>query len=137
MVATQTFCLDGQLSELAGLNEQVAAFLGDHAISPAAEYTLYLVLEEVVTNAIRHGGAGRVEVVLALDDRSLDVMVTDDGPPFDPTTRPDPDLDLPLEARAVGGLGIHLIRRMCRAMAYRRNGDRNELRVQIDRHKPT
>lgn len=53
----------------------------------------------------------------------------DDGRPFDPSSAPAPRLDLPLEERPLGGLGVHLARRVTDAIEYRRQDDRNILRM--------
>jgi len=55
--------------------------------------------------------------------------VEDDGKPFDPTQAPVVDTSLPLEKKPIGGLGIHLIRRAMDEMSYRRQANRNVLRM--------
>ena len=55
------------------------------------------------------------------------LTVTDDGHPFDPREVPEPDIQLPVEERPVGGLGIHLLRKMSDRMEYGREGGRNRL----------
>ena len=56
------------------------------------------------------------------------VDVVDDGIPFDPTAAAAPDTSLEVEDRDVGGLGVHLVRKLMDEVAYRRDGDRNRLR---------
>ena len=43
----------------------------------------FRVVQEAVTNVLRHGGAQRVEVVLGYDSGRLDLAVVDDGRGFD------------------------------------------------------
>ena len=50
----------------------------------ALESTLYRLVQEAITNAIKHGGAGRIEVSLVERDGAIDVRVADDGSGFDP-----------------------------------------------------
>ena len=45
-------------------------------------------MQESLTNAVRHAGAGRVEIDVTERDGSLDVAVTDDGRGFDVGARP-------------------------------------------------
>jgi anti-sigma regulatory factor (Ser/Thr protein kinase) len=59
------------------------------------------------------------------------VEIADDGPPFDPTTRPDPNVEAPLAEREPGGLGLMLIRRMVDQVRYRREGERNILGLAV------
>lgn len=48
-----------------------------------------------------------------------------DGAPFDPLTATPPDFARGLEEREIGGLGIHLIRKMMDTVRYKRCGDKN------------
>lgn len=71
-------------------------------------------VDEAATNIILHGYRGNrgvieIEVIL-LPDRII-VILRDNAPIFDPTQVPVPDINLPLEQRPVGGLGVHLIRK--------------------------
>jgi anti-sigma regulatory factor (Ser/Thr protein kinase) len=70
-------------------------------------------VDESATNVLLHGYKGvpgPLDIVLERRDGSVAVSVRDQGPPFDPTTWPEPDLDRPLAGRTPGGLGIHLTR---------------------------
>jgi anti-sigma regulatory factor (Ser/Thr protein kinase) len=55
--------------------------------------------------------------------------MVDDGIPFNPLGVETPDTDLPLEEREIGGLGIHLVRRMMDKVSYRRRIDKNVITV--------
>ena len=50
---------------------------------PELESTLYRLVQESLTNAVRHAGASRVQIDVTEADGSLDVVVTDDGRGFD------------------------------------------------------
>jgi anti-sigma regulatory factor (Ser/Thr protein kinase) len=39
----------------------------------------------------------------------------------------EPDLETPIENRQLGGLGIHLVKKMVDTATYRREGDKNIL----------
>jgi anti-sigma regulatory factor (Ser/Thr protein kinase) len=53
--------------------------------------------------------------------------VTDDGHPFNPLELPEPNTHLPVEDRPIGGLGIHLLKKMSDRMAYARTDGKNRL----------
>ena len=41
------------------------------------------------------------------------------------------DLQVPLEERTIGGLGIHLLKSMAKEVSYRRAAGRNHLSVRV------
>ena len=55
--------------------------------TPELESTLYRLVQESLTNAVRHAGAGRVQIDVTEADGCLDVVVTDDGRGFDVESR--------------------------------------------------
>ena len=112
-------------------NEAASRWLADRNSSPAADYLANLAIEELVTNCIKHGyddtDEHTIEVTLKLSANELALTVTDDGHPFNPLELPEPDLHLPMEDRPIGGLGIHLLRKMSDRMEYARTGGKNRL----------
>ena len=93
-----------------------------------------LALEEILTNIIRHGyddgGAHEIDMVIRKQGDLLTLQVAADGRPFDPSRGAPPNLDLPADQRAVGGLGIHLVKSLTDALEYRREGGRNVVTVE-------
>ncbi len=54
---------------------------------PELESTVYRLVQESLTNAVRHAGATRVRIEVTERDGALDVAVSDDGHGFDPALR--------------------------------------------------
>jgi anti-sigma regulatory factor (Ser/Thr protein kinase) len=128
--------LDGELTELSRLAADVARFCRDASLSGSAEFNLNLILEELFANAIAHGGCkgmpDAVAVHLARErDGSVSLEFSDRGTPFDPSGAPAPDLSVPLSQRTPGGLGLHFVRSLSRAVDYRRDDGWNRLQLQI------
>ncbi len=87
-----------------------------------------------MTNVCRHAyreGPGEVRLRLRTEEGALVVEVEDDGPPFDPLSRPDPDVGAPLAERPIGGLGILMIKRLVDDVAWRREEGRNILTMTV------
>lgn len=101
----------------------------DAGFSERQTQNLHLVIEEAVANIVNYSGATMMELRAWQEDGRLYVSFTDDGIPFDPTRHPEPDLTQPIATRAIGGLGIHYIRKMSDGVAYRREGGKNILTV--------
>jgi len=126
-----TLRLKNAFTEIPAANEAASRWLADRDVPPAADYLANLAIEELVTNCIKYGYDDKndhvIEIELRLSDHELVLTVTDDGHPFNPLEVPQPDTNVPLEERQVGGLGIHLLRKMSDGMEYVRADARNRL----------
>lgn len=117
------------------LTDAVGGFVRSHDLPPRAAYLLDLVLEEIITNVINHGaGAGEatISVELVHDGHRVSGTVRDDAAPFDPLARTPVDVGAHIDDRTIGGLGIHLVREMTDALAYRYEDGHNILTFSID-----
>jgi serine/threonine-protein kinase RsbW len=79
-------------------------------------------VEELFTNLVKYsrGGTQDIRIELAREAGRLVVSLTDFGvEPFDIRTVPDAKVDLGIDQRKPGGLGIHLVRRMVDEIDYR------------------
>jgi anti-sigma regulatory factor (Ser/Thr protein kinase) len=127
--------LNCDLEALAGLLPPVEELLDRAAASPEARYVTHLVLEELLTNVIRHGSGvspeGGIRVALTVSDDRLCLEIRDDGEAFDPRHQPSPEEPDSLGEARVGGLGLHLVREMVESLAYRRGKGTNEVTVRI------
>lgn len=121
--------IDVDLGEVARVSAAFAAFADTHALPASVRRSLHVALDELLTNTIVHGFAGRVggAVTVEVERRAdrVSVTLTDDGAPFDPFAVAAPDIALPVEERRIGGLGIHLVRRMMDEVGYQRRADHN------------
>ena len=125
--------LDGKLGELATLTAETARFCRQHSLGDEVEFDLNLVLEELFTNSVRHGGCAGMEAAAEVHFTMLrdgvGLEYADRGAPFDPRTAPAPDITAPLDERPIGGLGIHLVRQIMRDFEYHRLSGWNRLRM--------
>lgn len=95
-----------------------------------SRFALRLAVEESFINIMQHGygaGGGPVTVDLQREDNRITIVMRDQGPPFDPTTVPAPDLGADWQQRAVGGLGVHLMQKMMDRVRYERNAGRENV----------
>ena len=137
MAATLTLTLKNDPSEIGRLVDLLEAFGPQSGLTDDATFKLTLALDEIVANVVRHGfdddREHRIEVKVTVDDRTVTASVEDDGLEFDPREAPVPDLDLPIEMRKPGGLGMHLVKATMDSVEYRRQDGRNILTVTFSR----
>lgn len=123
------------LSELSRLNEAVSAYLDPYNLSVKTRHTVDLAIEEMVTNIIKYGfddeARHELGVSVAVTESGVSVRLEDDGREFNPLAQDDPDTTRSVEDRQLGGLGIHLVRRMLDDLSYERRCGRNVLRMLV------
>jgi len=116
----------GQVAELGAA---FAEFADAHAVPAGVRRSLSVAFDELLNNTIAYGfagrGAGEVRIEVELRADRVCATLSDDGRPFNPLEMAAPDTALSVEARRVGGLGIHLVRRMMDEVGYQRRADRN------------
>ena len=71
-------------SERSAMRFDLSFALGERQLSPTIEITLYRVLQEAITNVVRHAGATRVVVLLAVCEKEVSMIVEDNGRGFSP-----------------------------------------------------
>jgi anti-sigma regulatory factor (Ser/Thr protein kinase) len=102
---------------------------------PSLVYALELVLEEVLMNLAWHawpdGGIHSARVTLAQQPDAVVLTFEDDGIPFNPLEAATPPPAADLAHARVGGLGLALVRRFGRELAYERVDGLNRLRVTL------
>ena len=128
---TREFRIRNRLTELDpladGLREVcLAAGMDEEGIADVR-----LLAEEAVSNTIRHGYADGADheilVRTTVDGGAVQVEIEDDARAFNPLEAPLPDVELPVEEKNPGGLGILLLRSLADRLEYRRSGRKNVL----------
>ena len=112
-----------RLSLLASITEMIEAFGASNNVPEDKIFLVNLEVDELITNYVRHSvhkvRKPKVEVTLRVERDKIVLQVLDTGPPFNPDDAPKPDLESDIEERAIGGLGLHLVRTYCDRMQHR------------------
>ena len=83
--------------------------------SPKIQMQIDLAVEEIFVNIANYAyhpetGPATVRVEVRPDGSAVTITFIDQGIPFDPLAKEDPDVTLPSEQRKVGGLGVFLVK---------------------------
>lgn len=123
--------LHGSIQELPAFFDRLEEWAQASELPQGLVVKLGLMLDEWLTNVALHaygGKGGPVSVqVEFVAPHTLQSVVRDHGPAFDPTGLPPPDLEMALEDREIGGLGLHFVRQLADCFSYRRDGACNEV----------
>ena len=101
---------------------------------PKAMMQIEIAAEEVFVNIANYAyapGKGRATVRVEVSGDPVMVTITfiDQGMPYDPLEREDPDVTLKAEDRPVGGLGIFMVKKTMDDVSYEYKNGRNILKL--------
>jgi serine/threonine-protein kinase RsbW len=129
--------LEPRAEALSGMLDRLEAYAESNGLSQRIAYRLAIVCEELAANVAMHGAGGEggatyVEIAVEQLGDGLALSVEDNGRPFDPLAQAKPDIELGVEERAIGGLGIHFVRSLVGDISYSRLGRINRLTAVLD-----
>lgn len=99
-----------------------------------AQMQINIAIDELFGNIAHyayHPDVGEATVQVEVIEVPLSVVITfiDGGIPYDPLAAADPDTSLPAEERAIGGLGIFMVKKSMDEIIYRYEGGKNILTI--------
>ena len=128
---TSAIVMRNDIQQIPTLSEWIEGL----GVPAALNMPINLALEEAVSNVMLYAYPDKqneqvfVEFVRGRDEQGENIIFTisDSGIPFDPTQQAEADITLSAEERAIGGLGIHLVRQLMDEVRYKREDNKNIL----------
>ena len=90
-----------------------------------------LAVEEAFVNVANYAygdKVGKARIRFA-NDNGITITLMDQGTPYDPLKREDPDVSLPAEVRPIGGLGVYMVKKTMDEVGYEYADGWNVLRM--------
>lgn len=130
-----------KMKDFADFVEEV---LEENGISMKTVMKIQMTVDEIYSNICYYSGAEEVTVGIRVEESSdqkdrrykesrvkkeITLYFEDDGMPYNPLERPDPDVEKLLEQRKEGGLGIYLVKKRMDRVEYEYINERNKLTV--------
>ncbi|MBI3445471.1 MAG: SpoIIE family protein phosphatase [Magnetospirillum sp.] len=117
----------GELERLALIAD---AFVEKHGLPEKLAFNLNVCLDELITNIISYGyddeGVHTIEVEFSYDGCEFVTRIVDDAKEYNPFIEaPEPDLDLDVDDRPIGGLGVFLVKEFMDGTDYAHEGGHN------------
>ena len=126
-----SFELKNSLSELDYLCEHLENYGQKIGLSKKIVFEINLALDELFTNIISYGfnddQEHLIKVTIKPQKEELCLRIEDDGIPFNPIEFETPDVACSVENCKIGGLGIHIMRKLMDDICYQRSDDKNIL----------
>lgn len=140
---TESFQLErvswpARLESLPLVQEYVENLAQKSGINGKRLIQLSVALEEVVVNIINHayGQKGRGDILVGFDDQAEAVVVSlsDTGLAFNPLEAAEPDVEMALLDRPIGGLGIMMVKKLMDEVHYERRNNENILFLTLNKN---
>jgi serine phosphatase RsbU (regulator of sigma subunit)/anti-sigma regulatory factor (Ser/Thr protein kinase) len=126
---------DAVADDVSAANGALAGFARENGFDDQGVQRAQVAVDDILTNIAAYSGASAAVLRAWMDGDALTIEISDDGSPYDPLTTPIPDIEVAMEDREVGGLGIHLVRNLMDEVAYRHVGERNVITMTVNRRE--
>jgi serine/threonine-protein kinase RsbW len=120
-----TKIFDGNFSSLEIICEFVTKEAKQAGLNDDSIYAVQLAVDEACSNIIEHAygekEGGKIICECNIVDDGLEVVLKDNGMPFDPNSVPEPQIGVPLTELKLRGAGLYLIRRIMDEVVFEFN----------------
>lgn len=84
-----------------------------------------------IANYAYNPNTGAATVCVEVTENPISVIITfiDNGVPYDPLAKSDPDITLSAEERQIGGLGIYMAKKLMDDISYEYRNGKNILKI--------
>ncbi len=123
IISENQLTVSGYFENLAKIGDFIGQASAQAELGDRAAYALQMAVDEACTNIIEHayGGQGRGQIHLTYHIRKdgLQVIIYDQGTPFDPSQIPKLDTQAPLPERSSRGMGLFFIRKLVDSFEFK------------------
>lgn len=118
--------------------EKVTAFVDEQLEAldcpMKAQMQIDIAIDELFGNIAHYAynpevGPATVRVEVADDPMAVIITFIDNGIPYDPLAKDDPDVTLSAEERGIGGLGIYMVKKSMDDLSYEYRDGQNILKI--------
>lgn len=111
--------------------------LEQHDCPMKAQAQIDIAIDELFGNIVRYAyhpeiGSATVQVEVVPDPLAVVITFIDQGKPYDPLAKEDPNVTLSAEEREIGGLGIYIVKKSMSDITYEYKDGRNILKIRKD-----
>ena len=108
--------------------------VGPYAYPPEKMIVLQIAVEEIFVNISHYAynpdtGPATIRVEVLEDPLAVELTFFDNGIPYDPLAKADPDITLDADERAIGGLGIYMVKQSMDDVTYEYKDGQNILTI--------
>lgn len=124
--------LDATIENITVITEYIDEQLEKAGCPMEIQYIIDIAVDELFGNIAKYGYKnciGKVVIKTDINDKDATIIFIDNGIPYNPLMREEPNLDLTAEEREPGGVGIHIVRNSMDDMKYEYMNNQNILTI--------
>lgn len=111
--------------------EEITAFvegiLEESEVPMKVVMKMNIVVDEIFSNIVRYSNASDATVSVSVENGQIILRFADNGLPYDPTQKEDPNITLIAEEREIGGLGLFMVKKSVDKIEYQYRDELNIL----------
>jgi anti-sigma regulatory factor (Ser/Thr protein kinase) len=133
----QAITVKATIDQIPVISDFVESLMSIAGFDSRKTMEVLLVMEEACTNIIKYaypGKEGTIQISARVSGDRLDLIIEDEGLPFDPTTHIVALSQADTKERPIGGLGIHLMRCLVDRMIFEFKAGKNVLTLVKNRN---
>jgi serine/threonine-protein kinase RsbW len=128
-----------RFESLAGIRNFVNLAAKNAGFNEKEIYAVELAVDEACANIIEHAydgeGKGQIECTCNDINGGLEIIIKDDGRPFDPDSVPSPDFSVDLEDLQPRGAGLFIIRNLMDDVSFTFSKNKGNILRMVKRKK--
>ena len=127
--------IEAEVDNLDKVFEFIDSQLEKYDCPPKIQWQINLAVEELFVNIAHYAyhpnkGSATIKFDILEDSSMISIIFIDEGKPYNPLEKPDPDISLPAEERDIGGLGIFMVKKYVDNIFYKYHDGKNILTIQ-------
>lgn len=126
--------LTAAVEDLNRVIDFVETYLKESGCPMAEQLQIIIAVEELYVNVAHYAyapevGPATIRMEVSQSPAAASITLIDQGKPYNPLAREDPDVTLTAEERGIGGLGIYMVKQTMDEVRYEYKEGRNILTI--------
>lgn len=130
----KSLTVNASADNLAGVLEFIDDELAAAGSSMKTQFQIDLAVEEIYVNIVHFAytpdtGDIIIQCDVCGEPPLVEIQFIDQGKPYNPLDNPEPDITLTAEERAIGGLGVLMVKKSMDVVEYRYEDKQNIMKI--------
>ncbi len=131
---TKQLKIEAQIENWDQVRTFIENMMEEHSATEQDIFQMDIAVEELFVNVANYAyapehGMVEIEVSISENPKKMQVTLIDQGIPYNPLEREDPDITLGLDEREIGGLGIYMVKQSMDEVRYEYKDNSNVMTI--------